>query len=427
MSSNETTATNSNVSAGEKSAKTTTSSQKIRFGASYFLFSLLWMVGLCIVSVVLLPQRLTDIDPATKVAATGVLNAVTAFVSLASNLVVGNLSDRTRSIFGRRSPWIVGGGVLAGVSMFLMGVVPNVVLIGVMYSLAMVGLNAMIAPIMAALADRVPDDMRGTVSGFIAAGNLMGNSLGTLIGAYFITVMVPGFVLSGVLMGISGLVAVLVWPKEASSKDMPKLEGGLSELLVSFRPPKNAPDFYLAFAGRTLILFAYQMISVYQLYILQDYMGQSAEESAATISVMSIVLMVASLISSLSAGRISDMIGRRKPPVVIASVLLAIGTALPWFIHTPFSMVLYVAVGGFGYGVYSAVDQALNVDVLPDPEAAGKDLGILNMATTLGQMVGPIAASLLVSVTGGYGSVFATSVVAALLACVFILKIKSVE
>ena len=37
-------------------------------------------------------------------------------------------------------------------------------------------------------------------------------------------------------------------------------------------------------------------------------------------------------------------------------------------------MILFSAIGGFGYGMYGSVDQALNVDVLPNEEEAGKDL-----------------------------------------------------
>lgn len=58
-----------------------------------------------------------------------------------------------------------------------------------------------------------------------------------------------------------------------------------------------------------------------------------------------------------------------------ASVLLAIGYALPWLMHNALGMILFSAIGGFGYGMYGSVDQALNVDVLPNEEEAGKDLG----------------------------------------------------
>ena len=53
-------------------------------------------------------------------------------------------------------------------------------------------------------------------------------------------------------------------------------------------------------------------------------------------------------------------------------------------------MMLYAGVAGTGYGIYIAVDQALNVDVLPSQEEAGKDLGILNLANTVGQVLAPV-------------------------------------
>ena len=54
---------------------------------------------------------------------------------------------------------------------------------------------------------------------------------------------------------------------------------------------------------------------------------------------------------------------------------------------------------GLGYGIYMVVDQALNVDVLPNPNEAGKALGILNLANTLGQVIAPIVVSSIVVAT----------------------------
>ena len=401
---------------------------KTRFCLAFFVFSFCWMLALQIIAAVLLPQRLAIIAPDTKDAIFGVLNSATALASLISNLVVGNMSDRTRSRFGRRTPWIAAGGLLAGITLFLIGVLPDGVSIGVSYCLAMVGLNMMIAPVVASLSDRVPEDMRGTMSAFISAGTLFGQGVGQIVGARFITMMMPGFIVSGVVMALSGILTVLFWPKETSSKDMPKQRADFRSILVSFKPPvKGARDFWLAFAGRSLLLFSYYMILNYQLYILQDYIGQSAEESAATMSVMSVVLMGVSLVSALSAGPISDRIGRRKVPVVVASLLLAVGYAMPWLLHSPLGMILFSAIGGFGYGMYGSVDQALNVDVLPNEEEAGKDLGILNIATTLGQMVGPIVTSAIVVATGAYTLVFPVAIVMVVVACAFILLIRKVK
>lgn len=401
---------------------------RIRFSLSFFVFALLWMGGLAIVSAVLLPQHLKDlVGPNASTAIFGVLNAATAIASLISNLLFGNLSDRTRSVFGRRTPWVVGGGLVGGLSLFLIGVLSNAWAIGIMYCICMFGLNMMIAPVIATLSDRVPNDMRATMSAFMSAGTTVGTSMGTLIGARFITIQLPGFIIAGVLMGIAGICTVIVWPTEKSSKDMPPVKGGFGELIASFRPPvKGARDFWLAFVGRTLLIFSYYMILNYQLYILESFIGQSKTSAAATISVMSVITMVVGLVGSIASGAISDFFGRRKLPVIVASVLLIIGYLLPWIMKSPSSMMLFAGFAGLGYAVYGAVDQALNVDVLPSKEEAGKDLGILNIATTLGQMAGPIVTSILV-VSGGYNLVFPTAIAFAFIACIFIQMIRSTK
>ena len=404
-----------------------TRGRTLRFGAGFFVFGLAWIIGLQIVAAVLLPQRLRDIGVADPVALLGTINAVTAVVSLVSNLVFGNLSDRTRSRFGRRAPWILAGGVLGGVTLFAIGVLTNATLITLVYCLCMVGLNMMLAPAVAVLADRVPMKLRGTMSAFYGGGLAAGAPLGSLIGSAFLVNSFPGFVLGGALMAVSAIIALIVWPRERSAVDLPPAAGGFKELLKSFRPPRKAPDFYWAFAGRLFMLVSYQMVMAYQLYIVQDHIGQSVAESGKTIATMSVILLVVSLVGSVLSGPISDLIGRRKLPVVISSVLFAVGIAMPWIYPTPTGMFLFAGIAGFGYGVYTSVDQALNVDVLPNEEEAGKDLGILNLSTTAGQTVGPLITSALVVATGGYGLVFPVSIVAALLGAFFITRIKAVK
>ena len=298
---------NANIAAADKDPSLSPETGKplskvntIRFGAGFLVFGILWMSGLGIVSAVLLPMHYKTIEGADPDALVGIVNAFTAVASLVSNLMFGNFSDRSRSRFGRRTPWIVFGAVLGGVTLFLTGTTHNAVLLTIFYCACMFGLNCMIAPLVAVLSDRVPSGIRGTMSAFYGAGSTIG-----------------------------------------------------------------AP--------------------------------------------------------------ISDKIGRRKIPVVAASVLLAIGYALPWLMHNALGMILFSAIGGFGYGMYGSVDQALNVDVLPNEEEAGKDLGILNIATTLGQMVGPIVTSAIVVATGSYAMVFPTAIVMVALACVFILMIKKVK
>lgn len=400
----------------------------IRFGAGFLVFGILWMSGLGIVSAVLLPEHYKDIVGIRPEALLGIVNAATAVASLVSNLLFGNFSDRSRSRFGRRTPWILFGAVLGGVTLFLTGTTNNPVLLTAYYCACMFGLNCMIAPVVAILSDRIPSGVRGTMSAFYGAGSTVGAPIGTLIGAYFISNLVPGFAVAGVLMFLGGLVAVLIMPREESADYLPREQGGAKEVLMSFRPPRFSVshDFYKAFVGRFCMLVSYQMITAYQLYIVQNYVGQSTKESATTISVISVITMIVSLIGSVCAGPFSDLIGRRKLPVIIASVCFAIGIAMPWVWPSSTGMYLYAAIAGLGYGVYSSVDQALLVDVLPSKEEAGKDLGILNLATTLGQMCGPIIMSSIV-LAAGYVFAFPVAIALALIGCIFILLIRNVK
>lgn len=406
-------------------------SAMVRFGVGFFAISLLWALGLNTVASVLLPQRLKDIGVSNPDALLGSISAVTALVSLLSNLVFGNLSDRTRSRFGRRSPWVVAGGVLGGLSLFAIGVLTSSALITIIYCVCMVGLNMMLAPGIAVLSDRVPETIRGTMSTFWGVGATIGYPIGAIVGARFLTpqgASVSGFTLGGVLMGIAGIVAVAVWPRERSSADTAAPVPSFSDVLRSFIPPtKGASDFYKAFIGRFTMLLSYQMINAYQLYIIQDYLKLSTAQVAATVTIVNTIIMVVGLVGGFLSGPVSDLIGRRKVPVIVASLCFAVGVAMPWIMPTTTGMYLFAAIAGLGYAVYSSVDQALNVDVLPSKEEAGKDLGILNMSTTLGQMCGPVITSFIVTTTHSYTLAFPVSIAFAVLGCFSILLIKKVR
>jgi hypothetical protein len=55
----------------------------------------------------------------------------------------------------------------------------------------------------------------------------------------------------------------------------------LKDLAVSFHFPKfsTSRDFYKAFGCRVCMLLSYQMISVYQLYIVEDYVHQTPDST----------------------------------------------------------------------------------------------------------------------------------------------------
>lgn len=399
-----------------------------RFGAGFIFFCIVFMMSGTIGSTVLLPARFNTLGIGQGETILGTMNSIGIIFALISNVIFGALSDASHSRFGKRTPWIIIGGPIAGIGFYLTSISPTLVTIVASWSLLQVGLNCMLAPCVAILSDRIPQKYRGTMSAFYGAGQIVGQSLGTIIGSAFIKTPTVGFTIGTICWFLCGVGTVLLIPRELPSKTAENERFSLKQVIVQFRPPtQGAGDFYKALIGRLMMIFGYNMIVGYQLYICMKYIKQSDTVAASTVSTMAVITMFVSLAVSLLSGPLSDRIGKRKVPVFVSSVIIAVGIAVPWLWPTKVSMMIYAAVMGLGYGIYMAVDQALNVDVLPNPDEAGKDLGILNLANTLGQVIAPIVTSSIVVATGGYFLVFPVAMAAVIVGAVVIMFIKKVQ
>ena len=80
----------------------------------------------------------------------------------------------------------------------------------------------------------------------------------------------------------------------------------------------------------------------------------------------------------------------------------------------------------FGAGAFFSVALALATQVLPNPDETAKDLGVLNIAATLPQTIGPFLGGAIV-VAFGYSALFPVAVLLAVAGAVSIVPIKSVR
>lgn len=401
-----------------------------RFILGFGIFAILQNMGFYMIASVLMPQRLKDIGIDNPDALLGTINAAGALLSLFVNVFVGSMSDRTRSRFGKRTPWYLAGAVIAAISFYFIGTPSTGIGILLAYCFANIGQNMMTAPIVATLSDRVPEWNRGIVSAAYGGGITVGQAIGTFLGSLFIFHTGIGFASAGVMYIFAGILAYLLLPREPrnDTEQVNREREPIWQVIVkAFTPPMHAPDFWKAFICRTSLIVAYQMIASYQLYILQDHIGQTKANAASVISIMSLITMVVAFIASITSGPISDKIGKRKPPVILSCGLYAIGIAMPWIFPTTMGMLLFAGIAGFGYGMYMSVDQALNVDVLPNKENAGKDLGFLNMASCAGQAIGAVITSTLVTIVGSYIPVFPVAIVITVIAALSVWSIKGVK
>lgn len=191
-----------------------------------------------------------------------------------------------------------------------------------------------------------------------------------------------------------------------SNLDEPKIKFDKDSLKkYFFFPTKGARDFYLALSGKFFMVVGSTIVTTFELYIFTDYIGQSTKAAGHSISILSFIMLFIGVFFALVGGPLSDKLHRVKAPVVLAPFPLGAATLFPLFIVKPWAMFAYAVIAAFGNGLYNSVDGALNLDVLPDCNTAGKDLGLINLDNTLGQMLGSVVVSAVVT-SFGYKAIF---------------------
>ena len=173
------------------------------------------------------------------------------------------------------------------------------------------------------------------------------------------------------------------------------------------------------------------MFTTFRLFHMQDRIGLSEADAPAAVTIGVLIYTLTLIASGWIAGKISDRTGRRKLLVAGSTLLFGIGTVLLVHVDSVTGFYLVEAVLGLAYGIYVGVDLALVVDVLPNPDDVGNDLGVFNMANALPQTVAPVIGATLLAVgsaaNDNYELLLYSAGVMALIGAVVVLPIKSVR
>ena len=376
----------------------------------------------------LVPNLIANLEPENKVAVLGLVGAVAAVAAVVTQPVWGMLSDRTRSRMGRRVPWILGGVVGLSLAFLGLATVNSVALIVVFAALVSLFYSMITGPLSAIVPDRTPVARRGVFSALGSLGIFVGGLLGVVVASQFVSTITVGFVVMAALVLFGGIpFAIALRDRNLEQVEVAVERVSWAETLKGFFvDPRKHPDFFWAFIARLVLIVGYWSIVSFQLYILDDYIGLGLEGANKVFPLATGILAIGIIVALVPAGVLSDRLGRRKPFVIVASVIVAVSAVIPIFVPTVTGALVAVALGGIGFGIYLAVDQALMTQVLPSSTDAGKDLGVLNIAQAGGQVIAPLIASLVIGLAG-YPALYGFAAVMALLAAFAILPIKSVR
>lgn len=345
-----------------------------------------------------------------------------AFAAMVAQPIAGQVSDRTRSRFGRRAPWIVIGALAGGLSLIGLAFANSLVGVIIAWTLVQVCFNFAQGPLTAVMPDRVALNRRGTFAALSGIGLMVGALGGSIVGSLFFNSIAVGYVFFAVFSVVVLTLFVLANPDYSSSR-MQREPFTLVDFLKTFWVnPVRHPDFFWAFTGRLLLYTGYFAVTGFQLFLLTDYFHVGHPEQL--IPLLGLLSLVGIIVSTVIAGPLSDRVGRRKPFVFASAIVVSLGFLLPWMWQDVTAWIVMTIIAGFGFGMFQAVDTALMSEVLPSAKSFAKDLGVVNIAATLPQTLAPGIAGAIV-LAFGYAALFPIAIVLGILGALAVWPIKA--
>ncbi|WP_433721059.1 MFS transporter [Actinoplanes sp. CA-051413] len=374
---------------------------------------------------VLLPNQAQDLGGIDKTTALGIVTGAGALVAVLVGPIAGALSDATTARTGRRHTWIASGALLGCVGLALLSGQRTLIGLTLCWCVAQAGLNTLQAGLSAIVPDRTPVRQRGLVSGWVGLTQSIGVVLGVLLVTLVVSGTISGYLLIGGLVVLTALPFVLATPDPAvAAGAAPRVT--LRGLTAVFRfSPRANPDFAWAWATRFLVQLGNAMATLYLLYFLRDRVHHSSPEDGLLLLIL--VYTGTTVLTVVAGGIVSDRTGRRKPSVIVSGYVMAAAAGLLALWPTWTGALIAAAVLGLGFGVYLSVDQALITQVLPTAEDRAKDLGIINIANSAPQVLGPALAFPIVAYLGGYPVLYLVVAAVTVLGSVLVTRIRSVD
>lgn len=353
---------------------------------------------------VLIPAHATQIDPLHSANSLALVLTLGATAALVSNPLTGALSDRTTSRFGRRRPWLLAGtlGVCAGLA--LLANSRSILLMAAAWFMTQFFGNMLMSCYGAVLPDRIPARQRGTTAAIIGLSAPIAVILADVLIARVQDLRSAYYPIIAAQVILAFLFIFLYKEARLPQESLPpfRLRAFLSSFWVS---PRKNPAFarvwlmwFLFWLGYNVGTGGFFFLYVQNITRYESlFPGHLVKEGMALVQILAIAFGVPLMMIS---GVLSDRSGRRKIFVLAGAALIAAGLVLLIF-FSGWTMVLAASVMiGAGFQIYYSLGLAMITQMLPSASDRGKDLGVINIAATLPQILMPPVGALIINGLG---------------------------
>jgi MFS family permease len=311
-------------------------------------------------------------------------------------VVVGAWSDRLRTKWGGRLPFVVAGTPIAAAALLGMGLVGGIPGLAAAIGVFFIGYFIAYEPYRAFYPDLVDDEVAGKAQSTQAIWRGAGTGLALLGGGLLLSLgqAAPFCVAAVVLCASVGLFAWLVVRRglpdqRPSGTGVRETIGDMIEMLRHDRPLRA---FFVANMLWELALGALKTFVV--LWLVR---GLGVKLGAAALVIGAVALVV--LLGAGASGKLGDRLGRRR---VMKWAVIAFGAPMAVPLLTTsrpliIAVVPLVAVGG---GVLMSLPYAVLQPLMPRRHH-GALTGYYSASRGVGVMLGPLLAGLAISLTSG--------------------------
>jgi len=354
---------------------------------------------------VLLPIKAAAVSGAGRVNLLSMAALGGATVASFANIVFGILGDWTYRLRGTRRPWIAASlaALVLSYAAFHLSTTPASLLIAV--AALQIAINMGFSPILAMMADEVPDGQKGLVGGLMGTGQPIGSFVAVVI------VYAPGLDDAGRYLLLCAIFVAMIAPFLLLIRERGEAEPAPTARQASQR----RWDFARAWTARVLVQVAGNALGTYGFYYFMAVMGETgAKANGAPTRLIATVMATATIVAlvlTVLVGKFSDRTMRRKPFLAAAAVAMAAGLGAMALAAGPGLAALGYIVALSSMSVFLGIHSALAMQLLPSPQHRGRDLGVMNLTNTLPAIAAPLLAFYLAPEHGGFAPLLVTLLV----------------
>lgn len=347
----------------------------------------------------------------------------------------GSLSDRTKTRFGRRMPFIIVGIPLA--ALFFM-MIPFYNSVGSMFKfdirliflmLTVICMNFFMsvyrAPATALMPDATPPTLRSRANGIITAMGGLGTIIAFSLGGKLFNINPKYPFLMGAAIMIIALVVLLVFhkePKEPYSADEEETEKVVTGLFWGKNGHQSAISKTPSLLHMLLTVFfwfcGFECINAFFTLYCQEKFGLLPGDATQMLAPMAVIFMLC----AFPAGYVGGKIGRKKS-MLIGNIVIAITFITIFLLEEKTLLPVLLGISGVGWSLMTTNAYPAVAQMAPKGQT-GLYTGYYYVFTFAASIASPIVYGLTVDILKSQGYLFIFGCILFTLGLVFLFNVK---